>query len=419
MEWRDKVQRIILLFLIFIISYILIAEDFPSFEITPKVPTAYIVGPEDVLEINVWGYEELKSVVTVRSDGRINYAMLGEIIVSGLTTEQIKETIAMRLKAFIPDPQVNVDVKEFKSRRVLVIGNVPNPGPYNLIGTVKLLDILVKAGWNAQTSKVREVVIMREDGSTIKINLNKLLLEGDLNQNIILQKNDTIFLPDITKGVVIVEGEVAKPGEYKLENVDYFLVSDLLRLAGGITEKAMRERCKVVRKNGKEELLNLATLLFLGDQGVNFKLYDGDKLVVPRVQSTKVYVIGEAERTGIIEIDDPYPTMFKLLSLAKDKYFAVLSDIKVIRDDPENPGHPIVFNIDAKRVLYQGDISQNIKLENRDVIFIPQSFIGSFSQFIDEVWPTITKTAEAIEESEDIVHGRYTEDNSTTSNRNR
>lgn len=413
-------QRIIFFLIINLIFVsIIFSEDFPSFEPAPKIPPAYIVGTEDVLEISVWGYDDLKSTVRVRSDGRITYAMLGEVVVSGLTTEQIKETIALKLRSFIHDPQVNIEVKEFNSRKVLVLGAVPQPGPYTLIGSVKLLDILIKAGWSVQTSKSREVSIMREDGSSIKINLNKLLVDGEMNQNIELRKNDTIFVPEATRGIVYIEGEVAKTGEYKLENQDYITVSELLRQSGGITATALREKCKIVRKNGQEELLNLASLLFLGDQSVNYKLYDGDKLVIPRVQSTKIYVIGEAEKTGIIDIDDPYPTMIKLLSLAKDKYFGILSDIKVVRDDPDNPGHPIVFNIDAKKVLYQGDISQNIKLENRDVVFIPQSFIGSFTQFLQEVWPSVTDAAYAIGEGEDIVHGDYYDENNDNNNNNR
>jgi polysaccharide biosynthesis/export protein len=391
---------------VLLIFGILFSEAYVPFEPAQRVPSAYVVGAEDVLEINVWGYDELRKTVRVRSDGRINYAMLGEVVVSGLTTNQIRETIALELRKFIYDPQVSVEVSEFNSRRALIIGNIPSPGHKNLIGEVKLLDILIESGWNPQMSKTREALVMRQDGTTIKIDLDRILKQGDLSQNIVVEKNDTIFLPDTVKGLVILEGEASSPGEYELFE-DYILVSDLLRQAGGPTNLALREKCKIVRKNGREEMLNLASILYLGDQAQNYKLYDGDKLIIPRVRKTKIYVIGESERTGIVEIDDPYPTMFKLLSLAREKYFAVLSEIKVIRDNPDNPGHPIIFNIDLKRVLYQGDISQNIKLHNRDVIFLPQSFVGSFAEFLQNVWPVITETADVVQEAEDITSGDY------------
>lgn len=392
--------------ILLLLPILIFAEAYVPFEPATRVPAAYIVGAEDVIEISVWGYDELRSTVTVRSDGRINYAMLGEIVVSGLTTNQIRETISLELRKFIYDPQVSVEVREFNSRRVLVLGNVSSPGHKTLIGEVRLLDILTQSGWNPQESRVREALIMREDGTSIRIDIDRILRQGDLSQNILLQKNDTIFLPDTVKGKVIVEGEVTNPGEYEIYD-DYILVSHLIRQSGNITNLAMREKCKIIRKNGREEELNLASLMFLGDQGQNYKLYDGDKLVIPRVQKTKIYVIGQAEQTGIIEIDDPYPTMFKLLSLAREKYFAVLSEIKVIRDNPLNSGHPIIFNIDLKRVLYQGDISQNIRLENRDVIFLPQSFVGSFAEFLQNVWPVITRTYEMGQDIDDMRSGEY------------
>lgn len=386
-------------------SVMLAAEAYIPFERTTRVPAAYVVGAEDVLDISIWGYEELNATVRVRSDGRINFAMLGEIVVTGLTTNQIRETIALELRRFIHEPQVSVEVREYNSRRALILGNISSPGHKNLIGEVRILDILMQSGWNPQQSDVREALVMREDGTTVRIDLERILRQGDLTQNILIEKNDTIFLPDTVKGKVIVEGEVSSPGEYELFK-DYILVSDLIRQAGGVTTNAVRENCRIIRKNGREEVLNLTSIINLGDQGQNFRLYDGDRLVIPREKSTKIYIIGEAERTGIVNIDDPYPTMFKLLSLARERYFAVLSEVKVIRDNPANPGHPFIFNVDLKRVLYQGDISQNILLHNRDVVFLPQSFVGSLAEFLQNVWPVITRTVDVVQEAEDITSGR-------------
>ncbi len=145
----------------------------------------------------------------------------------------------------------------------------------------------------------------------------------------------------------------------------------------------------------------------IGDQSENYILNAGDRLVIPRIKTTRIYVYGEDERTGEVLINDAMPRVDKLLALAKDKYFAVLSNIKIIRDNPLAPGHPIIFTIDLKKVLYRHDASQNIKLENNDLVFLPQSWVGSMTQFLDEVWPTVIKGADVIQDIQDIKSGEY------------
>ena len=378
----------------------------------------YKIGADDELEINIWGYENLDRKVIVRPDGMITYEMIGDIHCVGLTPTQLSIKLSQLLSKYLREPTVIVKILQIKSQKATVIGDIPKQGTIYLRGQMKLLDILTECGYNPITSKVNEVTVSRKNNQAIKINLNELISSGDLSQNILIQNGDAIILPKNTSGQVIIEGEVGKAGEYDVEKNEKLRISDLIRKAGGLTTSAVKTNAKIIRSSGKETTrINLEALESLGDQSENYVLNPGDRLVIPRVKETRIYVYGENERVGEVIIKDAMPRVDKLLSLALDKYFAVLSNVKIIRDNPLSPGHPIIFSVDLKKVLYRNDASQNIKLENNDVVFLPQSWIGSFAQFLDEVWPNIKDGSNMLYDIKDLKDG-YPIGESTNTNNN-
>ncbi|HPP88489.1 MAG TPA: polysaccharide biosynthesis/export family protein, partial [bacterium] len=375
----------------------------------------YTIGADDELEIDVWGYDNLKRTAVVRPDGMITYDMVGDVHCAGLTPTQLSVKLGQLLSKYLREPTVIVKVLQIRSQKVTVIGDIPKQGTIFLKGPTRLLDLLTECGYNPMQSKVKEVSITRKNGQVIRINLEELLATGNISQNIFIKNEDTIILPKSTIGKIIIDGEVSKPGEYEIEKNTRILISDAIRIAGGLTQSAVKKKAKIVRNSGKEIFINLESLEYAGEQTENYALYDGDRLVIPRVRRTKIYVYGESDRTGEVYLEDPAPHMAKLLAIAKDKYFSVLSNIKVIRDNPLSPGRPIVYNVDLKRLLYRNDQTQDIKLENNDVVFVPQSWVGSLAQFLDEVWPTVIKGAGALGEWQDIKEGRWEEFSSSGS----
>jgi len=229
----------------------------------------YEIGPEDELEIRVWDHDDLTREVYVSREGVFSYPLIGTIQAGGLTVEQLEKEICNRLSGkYIIDPQVSVTVKEYKSKKVLVMGEVggtegkgKGPGAYPLTGKTTLMEILTMTGGPTKNAGT-EITVMRprKTGGTsgsqeksandevIKVNLRKLL-EGDTSQNIYLESNDTVY---VSKAAFFyVYGEVKNPGRYNLERGTTVLKA--ITTAGGATEKAAVNRTKVVReKEGKK-----------------------------------------------------------------------------------------------------------------------------------------------------------------------
>ena len=159
----------------------------------------FIIGVEDVLSVNVWREPELSlKEVVVRPDGKISLPLVSDILASGLTTVQLQEKIAEKLKEFISSPVVTVSVVRIQSLIVSIVGEVLKPGFYPLGAPMTVLELLARAGGVTQDAKSKKIKILRkENGKTIQINFNyKELRDGkNLQNNILLKNGDVVVVP--------------------------------------------------------------------------------------------------------------------------------------------------------------------------------------------------------------------------------
>lgn len=248
----------------------------------------YVIGPQDVLQITVWDHEDLNREVTVSEDGNFSYPLIGKVHADGLTVSELEKEIEKRLSGkYIINPQVNITVKEYKSKQVFVLGEVggtsaeKGPGAYPLIGKTTLLEILAEAGGPTKDAG-SEVIIIRPKNKKanptplekaskdeiIRVNLRRLL-EGDMSQNIVLQPNDTIYVPKAEYFYVF--GEVKKPGKYILERG--ITVLKAITIAGGTTEKAAINKTKIVRERDGQKIEIKPKM--------TDPVYPGDTIIVP------------------------------------------------------------------------------------------------------------------------------------------
>ena len=159
-------------------------------------PRDYRIGPEDVLDINVWKNPELsRERVPVRPDGKISHPLINEITVSGLTTAQVKAEIAQRLSQFIENPEVAVVVREIHSPKVSVSGNVRMAGYFELkTPDVTVLDMIAKAqGLNEFADKGNIKVLRRGQNGAIDFKYNDAI-NGKNGANFIVQPGDVIVV---------------------------------------------------------------------------------------------------------------------------------------------------------------------------------------------------------------------------------
>lgn len=210
------------------------------------VPQDYLIGPGDVLSINVFQVEALNTTTMVTSTGTIRMPLIGEVKVGNKSVREVEDTIRESLRKYIVDPQVTVFIKEFVSRRVSVIGQVKEPRIYEIKGRYTLLEALSAAKGLTENAAMSVHLSRRNLDGTINsmiIDLEELLVKGDLSLNVTLQDGDVIFVPEA--GTFFVEGAVRNPGSFKIKTT--MTLSKALALAGGLRDYADQSRIKLIR----------------------------------------------------------------------------------------------------------------------------------------------------------------------------
>lgn len=159
----------------------------------------YIIGAEDVLTVNVWHEPEMSRDVPVRPDGNISIPLVGEFQAAGLSASQLEGAIKGKLQALVQNPQVTVIVKEVRSQKFSIMGEVNRPGTYPLSGNTSVLEAIATAGGLRDFAKTKKMYILRRtpDGTTKQVKVNyKELLNGKIDGDTMsLQPRDTVVVP--------------------------------------------------------------------------------------------------------------------------------------------------------------------------------------------------------------------------------
>ena len=293
----------------------------------------YLLGPGDVLKITFWeGAKSTEYIADVRSDGKISYAFMDDIPVSGRTVGELYEALMEGLRQYIRVPRLEVVVKEYKSKPVLLFGQInkispgpSGPGKYALKGKTTILDLIVSAGGP------------------------------------VTGRGSTFTGTGQTQVVVGEEG-----GNADLRNVE------LLR-------------------KGKRFTLNLYDVMFKGDASQNVIVDTGDIITVPElpVFGERVYVLGEVNSQGIYRLKDASDLLASLSLAGGPTRLAVKSDIKIIREYMESKGAPVILSASYDDITKKGDISQNVALRNGDIVWVPRILIGDINEWIVNSLPLL------------------------------
>jgi polysaccharide export outer membrane protein len=158
----------------------------------------YVIGPQDVLGINVWHEPELSRSVPVRPDGKISLPLVGELQVSGLTPRLLQTRLVKEFEAYIRKPQVTVIIQEVNSRKFYIMGEVQHPGAYPLTTSMTVLDALATAGGFRDFAKVTKIIVLRPDpdGTRRRISFDyKQAIRGGRSAGLQLLSGDTVIVP--------------------------------------------------------------------------------------------------------------------------------------------------------------------------------------------------------------------------------
>ncbi len=227
-----------------------------------NIETDYLIGPSDLIEVKVLESEKLATTKRVDANGYINLSLIDNVQVNGLTPIRAEEKIEMLLKdgGYINNPHVSIFVLERKSNTVSVLGYVNEPGNYELIGKVTLLDALAFAkGLDKEAGTI--VYIARETGKrqeNIVVDLDDLFEKtGPSDQvNLVISSGDKIYVPESSH--VFIDGAVGRPGSYPIDGGETTL-SQVIAMAGGLSSYADGGDVSLIRHmgDGRKEVVTV------------------------------------------------------------------------------------------------------------------------------------------------------------------
>lgn len=263
----------------------------------------YRLGPEDVVKISILagGVEQVEKEMVISETGDLNVPFVGKVPAGGLTLSQLEKKILAPLGSdFFVDPQVHLQIVEYHSLEFFISGAVKNPGKFELDFTPTVMDLIANAGgvlpergnlayilkgvanYNLSESEIHDAI---SKSAPVKIDLNRLLDEGNMSENIRLVTGDTVYIPlgsklDQAATKVYVQGKVKNPGVF-----DYqpgLTALGACTMAGGFDKFAAPNRAKLIRQNtdGQETInINLEKVQ-IGDEA-DILLKPGDRIHIP------------------------------------------------------------------------------------------------------------------------------------------
>jgi len=241
------------------------------------------VGPRDVMEIRVLEDPTIGGRVTVSDDGEIVLNVLGELQVAGLTASEIVARLKSLLSNYLAKATVSVQVVEFASKPISVIGAVVRPGRINATGNTTLIQAITQAGGLTE-SHGRELYVLRTGrnglSEQVAVDIDELMVNGNPDLNIPLAPNDLVNVPVDTPITIYIMGEVMKPGKAQFRSSQTPTLLQAIADAGGPTDRASRIALVKRMANGKQETIRVNYRDIIRGKRPDFILKDSDTVWV-------------------------------------------------------------------------------------------------------------------------------------------
>jgi polysaccharide biosynthesis/export protein len=246
------------------------------------VPSDYILGPGDQLEVQLYGTQNRMLRLQVGRDGIVSFPELGPINVGGERFTQAQALIESRVAREMIGVRASVSMGDTRSIRVFVLGDANRPGSYTISGLGTITSALYAAGGVKPIGSLRKIELKRQGTLVRRLDLYNLLIRGDTTDDTKLLPGDVIFIPPVGP-TVSVDGEVRRPAIY--EETAAATVADVLQLAGGLTAEA--DTAKVVLTRIDAARGRVVMQVDLAGQADKTQLVrDGDLLRVARMRPT-------------------------------------------------------------------------------------------------------------------------------------
>ena len=278
--------------------------------------TNYILGAEDQITVRVFAADDIPDrPAQIANDGTVNLPMIGEVRAAGLTVEQLQAKLVTAYSKFFKDPQVTVQVNDFRSQPVSVAGNVNTPGVIQLRGTRNLMEIIGMAG-GLKPDAGDSVLITRNSSegpipvsgafmdptgkySVAHIDIRAVMSGKNPQGNVLIKPHDVITVPRAR--MVYVLGNVGRPGGYVLTENETLSVSQAVAMAGGWDKMAALSSSRILRANGGAEREQIPADLkkIMNNKAPDLQLSPDDILYVPNSMSKAIATRGVEAAIGL------------------------------------------------------------------------------------------------------------------------
>ena len=327
-------------------------------------PQSYVIGPGDVLVIDIYGASQKTFQLTVSPEGAVNVPGYGPVQVSGLTVAAAQNKVRSSVGARYSSSAVKLSVGQTRTILVSVMGEVKVPGTYHLSAFASVFHALYMAGGINELGTLRNIHVFRNGHLVTTVDVYEYILHGRLAGNIRLQEGDVIQVGTYDC-LVGASGNVKRPMFYEMRKTES--VATLLEYAGGLTGDAYQKSVRLTRHHGeKYGVFNIGEF-----EQATFHLVDGDIVEVGSMLNryeSVAEVQGAVFRPGLYQIGDKVTTIRGLIEHADgltEDAFTAHAVLKRLRADRSLEVIPVdVAAIMAGRVA-------DIPLANEDVLFIP------------------------------------------------
>jgi protein involved in polysaccharide export with SLBB domain len=250
-----------------------------------QVPSDYIIGPGDELQIKVWGQVEANLRVTVDRSGQIYLPQVGEISVAGLHYRDLEPHLKSEISKIFKNFSVTANIGRLRSIQVVVVGNARYPGTYTISALSTLVNAIFASGGPAPQGSLRHIQVRRDGATITDFDFYDLLIKGDKSKDVRLQPGDVLYIPHVGP-LVAISGSVNTPAIYEAK--DNSVLNDLIEIAGDLSTVADTSKITIDRLVDHQAR---KTLEFPYDeQSRAMPLKDGDIVrvfsIIPRFEDT-------------------------------------------------------------------------------------------------------------------------------------
>jgi polysaccharide biosynthesis/export protein len=332
------------------------------------VPSDYIVGAGDQLNVQLFGSQNRMLRLTVGRDGRISFPELGPINVAGRNFDRVASDIEERVSRQMIGVRASVSMGDTRSIRVFVMGEANRPGTYTISGLATITSALYASGGVKPIGSLRDIQLKRAGAVVRSFDLYDLLLRGDTSDDAKLLPGDVIFIPPVS-ATVAVDGEVQRPAIYEIKGETS--VGEVVRLAGGLTPEADSSRAALVRVNEARQRVVVNVPLDARAQSPA-SLRNGDSLRILRLRPTLdqgVTIEGHVFRPGAVAWHDGMRITDVLGSVDELRPNADLNYLAIRRELPPDR-RAVIVSADLGAALRDPSSPKNIQLKPRDRIIV-------------------------------------------------